>query len=79
MRTVTIAEKIEDLPGLYRDLKGSLFAIVNVGADDRGTHLYFEASERKDPRPVVQAWVGRKPSIQKPTTSFFVRLFRKLW
>ena len=79
LRTVTIQDKVEDVAGLFRDLRAALFAVVNVGMDERGTHLYFEPTERKDPRPIVQAWVGRKLSVQKPTTSFLGRLFRKMW
>lgn len=79
IRTVMVQERIEDLPGLFRDLKTAFFNVVNVASDKHGTYLYFDASERKDPTPIVAAWVGRKLSVQAPTTSFFGRLLRKVW
>jgi hypothetical protein len=79
IKTVMVQERIEDLPGLFRDLKTAFFNVVNVASDKHGTYLYFDVSERKDPRPIVQAWVGRKLSVQSPTTSFFGRLLRKIW
>jgi len=53
--------------------------VVNVAHDDRGTYLYLDQSERKDPRPVVRAWVGQKLKVQRPTTSIFMQLLRKIW
>lgn len=79
MKTVMVQERIEDLPGLFKDLKAAFFNVINVAADKHGTYLYFDVTERKDPRPVVQQWVGRKLSVQEPTTSFLGRLFRKVW
>ena len=79
MHTFMVKERIEDLPGLYRDLKAAFFNVANVAADKHGTYLYFDISERKDPRPIVEQWVGRKLSVQSPTTSWFGRLLRKLW
>ncbi len=79
VRMITIPEKVEDLPGLYRDLRTALFNVVNVAHDERGTYLYLDQSERKDPRPVVRAWVGKKLKIQRPTTSIFLQLLRKIW
>lgn len=74
-----VSEKIEDLPGLYKDLKAAHFNVINVAADKHGTYLYFDLSERKDPRPIVQSWIGRKLSVQAPTTSFLTRMLRKIW
>lgn len=79
IKIVSVTQKIDDLPGLYRDLKAALFGVVNVASDERGTYLYLEQSERKDPRPIVQSWVGKKPNIQSPTTSWLGLLFRKIW
>ncbi len=79
IKTVMVQERIEDLPGLFRDLRTAFFNVVNVAADKHGTYLYFDVSERKDPRPIVQQWVGRKLSVQAPTTSFWARFFRKVW
>lgn len=79
IKIVSVVRKVEDLPGLYRDLKMSLFNVVNVAADERGTYLYIDATERKDPRPIIERWVGRPPEVPKPATSFFSRLFRKIW
>lgn len=79
MKTVMVQERIEDLPGLFKDLKAAFFNVVNVAGDRNGTYLYFDVTERKDPRPIVQRWVGRKLVVQQPTTSFLGRLFRNIW
>lgn len=79
MKTVMVHERISDLPGLYRDLKAAFFNVANVAADKHGTYLYFDQSERKDPRPIVERWVGKKLSVQAPTTSWFGRFLRRLW
>lgn len=79
IKTIMVQEKIEDLPGLFRDLKAAFFNVINVAADRNGTYLYFDVSERKDPRAIVQQWVGRKLVVQAPTTSVFGRLLRKIW
>lgn len=79
MKTVVITQKIEDLPGLFRDLKNAFFNVVNVASDKHGTYLYMDVSERKDPRPIVELWVDRPLKVQKPTTSLFGRLLRKIW
>ena len=79
IKTVMVQERIEDLPGLFKDLKAAFFNVVNVAADKHGTYLYLDVSERKDPRPIVEQWMGRKLSVQAPTTSFLGRLFRKIW
>lgn len=79
IKLVAVAQKVEDLPGLYRDLKNAFFNVVNVAADERGTYLYMDMSERKDPRPIVEAWIGRRLTLQAPTTSFLGRMLRKIW
>ena len=79
MKTIVVSQKIEDLPGLFRDLKNAFFNIVNVASDKHGTYLYMDVSEKKDPRPIVESWVGRPLSVQKPTTSFLGRMLRKIW
>ena len=79
IKMVAVSHKVEDLPGLYRDLKSAFFNVVNVASDERGTYLYMDVTERKDPRPIVESWIGRPAHIQKPTTSFFMRMFRKIW
>lgn len=79
IKIVSVSQKIEDLSGLLRDLKAAFFNVVNVGSDERGTYLYMDANERKDPRPIVENWIGRPVHIQAPTTSFIGRMFRKIW
>jgi hypothetical protein len=79
MKTVVVSQRIEDLPGLFRDLKNAFFNVVNVAGDKHGTYLYMDVSEKKDPRPIVEFWVDRPLSVQRPTTSLLARLFRKIW
>lgn len=65
-RIVVVEEKVEDLYGLYMDLRRSEFAIRNVGADKRGTYVYVDELEEKDPVPTIRAWVGKvapEPSL----------------
>lgn len=64
-KTVLVEHKIEDLWGLFMDLRRADFKVRNVAADPRGTYVYLEPDEEKDPSPVVEAWVGKeapKPS-----------------
>lgn len=79
IKIVSVLRKVEDLPGLLKDLKTSLFNVANVGADERGTYLYMDVTERKDPRPIVERWVGRPLQTPKPATSFLMRILRKIW
>jgi hypothetical protein len=65
-RIVVVEEKVEDLYGLYMDLRRSEFAIKNVGADNRGTYVYVDELEEKDPVPTIRAWVWKvapEPSL----------------
>lgn len=65
-KTVLVEQKVEDLWGLFMDLRRADFRVRNVAADSRGTYVYLETDEDKDPAPVVEAWVGKdapKPSI----------------
>lgn len=79
IKTVMVNEVVRDLPGLYKALKAAFFNVINVAADKHGTYLYFDLTERKDPRPIVQQWIGKKPSVPQPTTSFWGRMLRKIW
>lgn len=56
-----VGQKVDDLWGLYLDLRKADFRVKNVGADDKGTYVYLELNEDKDPAPIVEAWIG-KPS-----------------
>lgn len=60
-KVITVPEKVDDLYGLYIDLRKAEFLVKNVGADQRGTYVHMDEAELKDPVPVVEAWVG-KPS-----------------
>lgn len=58
-RIVVYDQKIDDLYGLLVDLKRKEFAVRNVGSDMRGTYLYLEDYEEKDPFPIMEQWVGK--------------------
>lgn len=65
-KTVLVEQKVDDLWGLFMDLRRADFRVRNVAADPRGTYVYLETDEDKDPSPVVEAWVGKdapKPSL----------------
>jgi len=57
---------VGDLRGLVEDLVKRSFKILNVAVDRRGTYVYLEDHEEKDPGPVVLGWTGRPD--QKPNT-----------
>lgn len=62
-KAILVEHKVEDLWGLLMDLRRASFKVKNVGSDPRGTYVYLELDEEKDPAPIVEAWVG-KPSPQ---------------
>lgn len=65
-KTILVEHKVSDLWGLFMDLRRADFKVRNVAADPRGTYVYLETDEEKDPSPVVEAWVGKdapKPSL----------------
>lgn len=62
-KSVFVEQKVDDLWGLLMDLRRASFKVKNVGSDPRGTYVYLEIDEEKDPVPIVEAWVG-KPAPQ---------------
>lgn len=58
-KMITVPAKVTDLYGLYVELRKSGFAVRNVGMDERGTHVYLEMGESKDPASIVEAWEGK--------------------
>lgn len=50
---------VEDIAGLYLELRKAAFDVVNVGADERGTYVYLGEEEEKDPLPLVESWIGK--------------------
>lgn len=71
-KTVLLNHKVEDLWGLFMDLRRADFKVRNVAMDPRGTYVHLELDEEKDPAPVVEAWVG-KPA---PRTSMIMKEIR---
>lgn len=65
-KIVTIDSKIQDLWGLYVDLRRSCFAVKNVGQDNKGTHVYLSDEEGKDPTEIIQSWVNKPPQSMSP-------------
>jgi hypothetical protein len=66
-KTVHVAgQKVDDLWGLYLELRKADFQVKNVGADDRGTYVYLELNEDKDPSPIVESWIGKPAPIPSP-------------
>lgn len=58
-KVLSFPAKVDDIIGLYIDLKKSSFSVRNVAADERGTYVYLDEYEEKDPGALVEAWVGR--------------------
>jgi hypothetical protein len=73
-KIVTVPRKVEDLTGLLIDLKRASFGVRNVGADHHGTFVYLDLQEDKDPVPIVESWVGRKPPSMTDQAAFQARL-----
>lgn len=65
-KTVLVERKVADLWGLYMDLRRADFKVRNVAADPRGTYIYLETDEEKDPSPIVEAWVGKEAPKPSP-------------
>jgi hypothetical protein len=66
MKTITAPRGVDDLYGLHFDLRKAGFSVVNVAADQRGTYVYLDDGEEKDPVPVVEQWIGRPaPEVTK--------------
>lgn len=66
MKVSSITSKVDDLYGLYVDLKKAEFKVKNVGADSRGTYVYLDDAEEKDPASLIESWVGQpepQPSL----------------
>lgn len=61
-----LGQKVNDLWGLYLDLRKADFQVKNVGVDDRGTYVYLELNEDKDPSPIVESWVGKPAPDPSP-------------
>jgi hypothetical protein len=59
MKTITTAAVVEDLYGVLEDLKKHDFDVLNIAMDLRGTYIYLNDGETKDPIPVVMEWVGK--------------------
>jgi len=53
---------VEDAPSLWHDLLKQDFDVESVGVSQDATFVYMADDEEKDPRPVAEQWVGKKPS-----------------
>lgn len=73
-KVVMVPQKVEDLGGLFMDLKRASFHVRNVGADVRGTYVYLGLEEEKDPVPIVESWVGRRPPLPSDEVAFKARV-----
>jgi hypothetical protein len=64
--TLLEGRRVNDLYGLQADLRREGFSVVNVATDQRGTYVYLDDGEEKDPAPVVERWIGRPaPEVTK--------------
>lgn len=62
-KIVLVEEKVDDLYGLYMDLRKSEFLVKNVGSDPKGTYVYLDESEAKDPVAKVKDWIGKEAPV----------------
>lgn len=65
-KTVHVEQHVDDLWGLYLDLRKAAFKVKNVGSDNRGTYIYMDLDEDKDPSPIVESWVGKAAPNPSP-------------
>lgn len=76
-KLVTVPGRVDDLSGLYIELKRASFGVRNVGVDQNGTHVFLEPWEEKDPAPLVQSWIG-KPVVSPTDKRAFKRRTKEL-
>lgn len=75
-KVVLVESQVDDLWGLYADLRRADFAVRNVAKDTRGTYIYLENEEDKNPAPIVESWVGQV--APKPTLILRERRIKEL-
>lgn len=51
--------KIEDVGSLWHDLLRKGYDVESVGSNSNGTFVYMADDEEKNPRPIVENWVGK--------------------
>jgi len=51
--------KIEDVGSLWYDLLRKGYDVESVGANASGTFVYMADDEEKNPKPIVENWVGK--------------------
>lgn len=62
MKTVELpGVKIDDVGSVWYDLLQKEFDVESVGANSDGTFIYVNDDEERDPRPIVETWVGKAP------------------
>jgi hypothetical protein len=81
-KVIIVPEKVDDLYGLYVDLRRGEFDVQNVGADAKGTYVYMSEAETKDPVPVVRSWLGKNApepsmSLKKKRAKEFEEILEK--
>ncbi len=59
-RIQRVPAKVEDIAGLYMDLRRAGFAVRNIGVDSSGTSVFLESAEERDPTEIVMRWEGKK-------------------
>ena len=65
MERVFRFQTVEHLRGLSNALVKAGFAVRNVGLDSRGTYVYLQEKETKNPIPAIQAWFGKPISVEE--------------
>jgi hypothetical protein len=64
MKTVELPGlKVDDVGSIWYDLLKKDFDVEAVGVNSDATFVYMADDEEKDPRPIVESWVG-KASVQ---------------
>lgn len=53
--------KIDDVSSVWYDLLKKDFDVETVGANSDAAFIYVADDEEKDPRPIVESWVGKTP------------------
>lgn len=70
---------VEDVSSLWEDLLKKEFDVQSVGLSPEATYVYLADDEEKDPRPVIESWVGRQPAaLDRKKTAAQVESVRML-
>lgn len=64
MKTIELAGiKVDDVGSLWYDLLKNGFDVESVGSSEKATILYMADDEEKNPKSIVESWIGKSPPL----------------